>query len=135
MKPKLRSRARAAALQILYEIDLGASAADAFAHVVGHFGTPPLDNGYLKLLLDGVDERREELVERLAAANPEWRFERQDVIDRSLLLMAAFELLSASAPLKVVLSEAGELAQRYGSDRSSSFVRGTLGRLAEGLRE
>jgi N utilization substance protein B len=135
VKPKLRSRARAAALQILYEIDLGASAADAFAHVVGHFGTPPLDNGYLKLLLDGVDERREELMERLAAANPEWRFERQDVIDRSLLLMAAFELVGGTAPMKVVLSEAGELAKRYGSDRSSSFVRGTLGRLAEGLRE
>ena len=135
MKPKLRSRARAAALQILYEMDLGASEQDAFAHVVGHFGTPPLDNGYLRRLLDGVAQRRDELCERLAAANPEWRHERQDVIDRNLLLLSAFELIEGSAPLKVVLAEAGVLAERYGGDKSSSFVRGTLGRLAEGLAE
>ena len=135
MKPKLRSRARAAALQILYEMDLGASEQDAFAHVVGHFGTPPLDNGYLRRLLDGVAQRRDELSERLAAANPEWRHERQDIIDRNLLLLSAFELLEGSAPLKVVLAEAGVLAERYGGDKSSSFVRGTLGRLAEGLAQ
>ena len=44
-----------------------------------------------------------------------------------------FELVEGTAPLKVVLTEAGLLAERYGSDRSAQFVRGTLGRLAEGL--
>jgi transcription termination factor NusB len=33
----------------------------------------------------------------------------------------------------VVLAEAGILAERYGGEKSSSFVRGTLSRLAEGL--
>ena len=47
--------------------------------------------------------------------------------------MSAFELVEGTAPLKVVLTEAGLLAERYGSDRSAQFVRGTLGRLAEGL--
>lgn len=133
MKPKLRSRARGAALQILYQMDLGASEEEAFEHVMTHFGTPPLDNGYLRRLLDGVVSRREDLSERLGAVNPEWRQDRQDVVDRNLLLLSAFELVEGTAPLKVVLAEAGLLAERYGSDRSSSFVRGTLGRLAEGL--
>ena len=133
MKPKLRSRARAAALQILYQMDLGASEQDAIAHVVGHFGTPPHDNEYLRRLLDGVTERATELAERLAAANPEWRHERQDIIDRNLLVIGAYELLEGSAPLKVVLAEAGILAERYGGEKSSSFVRGTLSRLADGL--
>ena len=67
------------------------------------------------------------------AINPEWRQDRQDVVDRNLLLLSAYELIEGTAPLKVVLTEAGLLAERYGSDRSSSFVRGTLGRLADGL--
>ena len=133
MKPKLRSRARAAALQILYQMDLGAPEQEAYDHVMSHFGTPPLDNGYLRRLLDGVDSHRQELLERLGAANPEWRKDRQDVVDRNLLMLSAFEMVAGTAPVKVILSEAGVLAQRYGSDRSASFVRGTLGRLAEGL--
>ena len=133
MKPKLRSRARAAALQILYQMDLGASEKEAFDHVLSHFGTPPLDQGYLRCLLDGVGSRRIELSDRLGVVNPEWRHDRQDVVDRNLLLLSAFEMIAGTAPVKVVLSEAGVLAERYGSDRSASFVRGTLGRLAEGL--
>ncbi|MEE2835211.1 MAG: transcription antitermination protein NusB [Myxococcota bacterium] len=133
MKPKLRSRARAAALQILYQMDLGTDEDEAYQHVMDHFGTPPLDSGYLRRLLDGVSSQREALAERLEQANPQWRQDRQDVVDRNLLLMSAFELVEGTAPLKVVLTEAGLLAERYGSDRSAQFVRGTLGRLAEGL--
>ena len=50
-----------------------------------------------------------------------------------LLVIGAYELLEGSAPLKVVLAEAGILAERYGGEKSSSFVRGTLSRLADGL--
>jgi len=114
-------------------MDLGASEQEAFDHVLSHFGTPPLDNGYLRRLLDGVDLHRQELSERLGRANPEWREDRQDVVDRNLLLLSAFEMVAGTAPVKVILAEAGALAERYGSDRSASFVRGTLGRLAEGL--
>ena len=133
MKPKLRSRARAAALQILYQIDLGSSEEDAWDHVMRHFGTPPLDNGYLRRLLDGVSENHADLSARLEAASPDWRRERQDVVDRTLLLMGAFELVEGTAPLKVVLTEAALLAERYGSERSASFVRAALDRLAQGL--
>ena len=134
MKPKLRSRSRAAALQILYEIDLGAEPEAAFASVMGHFGTPPLDNGYLRRILDGVESRRDELIEGLSKVTSGWSRDRQDVVDRSLLLMGGLELLEGSAPLKVVLSEAGALAERYGSERSANFVRATLDRFAQGLQ-
>ena len=89
MKPKLRSRARAAALQILYQMDLGTDEDEAYQHVMDHFGTPPLDSGYLRRLLDGVSSQREALAERLEQANPQWRQDRQDVVDRNLLLMSA----------------------------------------------
>ena len=59
MKPKLRSR-RVPPLQILYQMDLGTDEDEAYQHVMDHFGTPPLDSGYLRRLWMGsaASERR-----------------------------------------------------------------------------
>lgn len=59
-----------------------------------------------------------------------WRVERMPAVDRTLLRMGAFELLHTDTPVGVIVSEAVELAKRYSTGRSGSFINGVLGALA-----
>ncbi len=53
------------------------------------------------------------------------------VIDRTLLRMAAYELLHRpDVPRNVVINEAVELAKRYSTDDSGRFVNGMLSAIA-----
>lgn len=62
-------------------------------------------------------------VERLA---PKWPPRRQPGVDRSLLRLAAWELLSTQTPPKVVIAEAIELAKQFSTEQSAAFINGVL---------
>ena len=55
-----------------------------------------------------------------------WRFERMAAIDRAILRLAIHELRVGETPLKVVLNEAVDLAKKYSSEESGTFVNGIL---------
>ena len=62
---------------------------------------------------------------RKSASN--WRVERIASTDRNLLRIAVYEMLfSEDAPDQVVINEAVEIAKRYGTEESPSFVNGVL---------
>ena len=53
-------------------------------------------------------------------------------VEVSLLRLATYEILyDEEIPEKVAINEAVELAKRYGTDDSSSFVNGILGELVK----
>ncbi len=53
-------------------------------------------------------------------------------IDLAILRLAIFEIIiERGVPPKVVIDEAIELGKEYGSDSSSSFINGALGKLVE----
>ena len=56
-------------------------------------------------------------------------------VDRNILRLGAYELAHTTTPAAVVLDEAVELARRFGSDASPSFVNGILDALAHELRQ
>ena len=54
-------------------------------------------------------------------------------VDLAILRLGTYELLfDESIPNGVAISEAVELAKRFGGDDSSSFINGILGSLARG---
>jgi transcription antitermination protein NusB len=55
-----------------------------------------------------------------------WRLERLALIDRAILRLAMHELRTTDTPPKVVLNEAVELAKKFSSEQSGSFVNGIL---------
>jgi transcription antitermination protein NusB len=55
-----------------------------------------------------------------------WRFERMAAIDRAILRLAIHELREGETPPKVVLNEAVDLAKKYSSEESGTFVNGIL---------
>ena len=56
--------------------------------------------------------------------------------DRNLLRLALYELLHVpEVPAKVVINEAVELAKKYGSEESGSFINGILDRIRDRGRQ
>jgi N utilization substance protein B len=83
-------------------------------------------------LFDGVVERVEELDRRIVEQAENWRLERMPVVDRNILRLAVFELISdPEVPEIVVIDEAIELAKKFGSERSGAFVNGLLDALVK----
>jgi N utilization substance protein B len=126
-----RSRAREVALQLLYQRDqnpgVERSAAEEFAQQrLKHAGNEP----FCLSLYDGVIANLAEIDQRLGEAAENWKLHRMSAVDRNVLRLGAYELLrTPETPPNVVLNEAIELARRYGSADSASFVNGVLDKL------
>jgi N utilization substance protein B len=126
-----RSRAREVALQLLFQRDLNADVDRAAVErfIRDRLRDPGLEPFCLGLY-DGVVAHQAELDQLLATAAENWRVPRMPVVDRNVLRLGAYELRhTAETPHRVVLDEAIELARRYGSADSPSFVNGVLDRL------
>ncbi len=128
-----RRRARECALQILYGVDWSgqepAYAAELFWECFA--GERPSAYAEIRRACDelvlGVGEQRERIDEELVSASHNWKLERMSVVDRNILRIGTWELLfRPDVPRKVVLNEAIEIAKKYGSLESGSFVNGIL---------
>lgn len=92
--------------------------------------------------LDGLREGAEEFVDqvlghldeidpKLAAIVENYAPDRLDLVDRSILRLAAWEILfNPAVPNAVAINEAVEIAKRFGTSDSARFVNGILDRLA-----
>lgn len=61
-----------------------------------------------------------------------WNIDRLVKMDKDILRIAITELLFVkSTPLKVVIDEAVELAKKYSTEDSSSFINGILGKVVD----
>ena len=86
-------------------------------------------------VVDCLERRGAEVDEALTEAAQHWSLERLAATDRSVLRTATAELLARSGtPVRVLLDEAIEIAKRYGSEASGSFVNGVLDRVARRVR-
>jgi N utilization substance protein B len=126
-----RSRAREVALQLLFQHDhnpnLDRAAIERFARARIREPGPA---EFSLSLFDGVIGHLEELDRRLTEVAENWRLPRMATVDRNVLRLGAYELLyTLETPPNVALDEAIELARRFGSAESSSFVNGVLDKL------
>lgn len=127
-----RSAGRELALKLLYLADIR-NRDDADAEVSKLFSREPTHRDsemFARELYDGVQGCIEELDTSITAIAENWDLGRMAYIDRALLRMGTFELLHCGEiPPKVTISEAIELAKKYSTDKSSSFVNGILDKL------
>lgn len=87
------------------------------------------------LLVEGVEHHQALLDATIAAHAKGWTLARMPAIDRTVLRIAAFELLSRrDVPVAVVINEAIELAKRFSTDDSGRFVNGVLSAMVPELR-
>jgi N utilization substance protein B len=135
MKP--RTKARAIALQVLFEIDL-------VNHPLGEALNYRLEDShiderlsdFIRSIVQGVWSRNQQLDQFIAKHAPEWPLEQVATIDRNILRIALWEFaVNGETPIKVAINEAIELAKEYGSDSSPRFINGVLGSLATNHNE
>ena len=79
-----------------------------------------------------VAETNRERIDSLLAEHAEgWTLDRMPAVDRNVLRIGVYELLSSDdVPDGVAISEAVALAQDLSTDASPAFVNGILARLA-----
>lgn len=125
-----RTLARSQALQLLFQ-------AEACGRTVNDVleGSYALDEGpldaYASEIALGADAMLHELDAVIAVTSDNWSVSRMPAVDRNLLRLALFEMLEVDeVDTAVAIDECVELAKAYGTDESSRFVNGVLGKVA-----
>ena len=137
-----RRRARAAALQALYECEIGGLTPQQALGVLHHAGPPDVadpgeeEHGFVVALVRGAMEQKDALDERIGDAAKNWRVERMAILDRLVMRLALQELMAhRDSPPRVVISEAIELARAYSGEDAAKFVNGVLDGAYKRLRD
>lgn len=123
-----RRRARELVLRALFEVDVGRQALREILTRLQQ-EDPDADWAFVQSLCEGTWAVRGRLDTELQALTGTWSIDRLANTDRSILRLAAYELLYTPTPARVVINEAVELAKAYGTEDSGKFVNGVLGAL------
>ena len=129
---RARRRAREAALQMLYQCEVGRIVPDEAIALYGQIEQEawlesPGAEAFAAQLVLGTVGHEDEIDPVIAQSAEHWRPERMAVIDRLILRMAVFQLRYVpDVPPAVVINEAIDLARRFGGEESGRFVNGVL---------
>ncbi|MCC6704684.1 MAG: transcription antitermination factor NusB [Thermomicrobiales bacterium] len=123
-----RHQARVIALQVLFETDMtDHPLPEVLERQINDQDAIPAVRDHAARLVQGVNELRSEIDERIAVAAPAFPVDQLPIVDRNVLRVATFELLREPAvPAKVAINEAVEIAKRFGGPNASKFVNGSL---------
>lgn len=130
--PESRHRAREAAVQMLYQWEVGrVSMHDVLQTFWSHppEGTPLTEDlrAFASSLASGTAEHVAAIDPLIVGAADNWRIERMNVLDRLILRLAVYEFLhEPETPGKVIINEALELARSFSADDSVRFINGIL---------
>lgn len=150
--PVSRRKAREAALQMLYQWEVGRvspheavrtywpgrdappSPDDEHADRVPEQAVDEDGRTFANALVNGTIERVAEADRLIAAHSTNWRVERMAVIDRLVMRMAIYELLAErDTPARVILNEAIELARTFSGEEPVPLINGVLDSVRKAL--
>jgi N utilization substance protein B len=126
-----RSKARKAALDLLYEGDIrNRPSLELLNERITTLDY--LIRDFTKELVTGVSEKKSKIDEIILMRAKGWDLDRMPVLDRNILRLAAYELLwLTDIPENVAISEAVELAMSLSTDESANYINGVLAAILE----
>ena len=129
-----RSKARKAALDLLYEADIrGTNAIETLnlRDVIEEGPDARPIREYTRELVNGVGENYRKIDELITTYAQGWDMDRLPAVDRNILRLGIYEILwSTSIPDGVAIDEALTLAKELSTDGSAGFIHGVLGRIS-----
>lgn len=129
-----RRRSREYALQILFQLELTGNGLNddllkAFWKGVNH--EPDDVKEFTHSIVRETLENLNKIDEIIKTAAQNWSLERMAVIDRNILRAATNELaFREDIPASVAINEAIEIAKKFSTEESASFINGILDRIA-----
>ncbi len=149
-----RRQAREAALQVLYQVDVGqVDPEEALNHLweiasqnPGDFDESdqeneedaemaplsPRDLLFARELVTGTLAHVKAFDQVIARLSRDWPLYRLAAVDRNIMRLALFEIFHREdIPNSVAVNEAVELAKTFGGQDSSRFINGILGRVVK----
>ena len=135
----MRRSSREIAFQILFQSDFAPQIGVKEAVKVTSENSGEIHDAetleYARQLVEGVQSKKTEIDEKIQSTSQHWKMDRMASVDRNLLRLAVYEMLFAPQPLKpaIAINEAVEIAKKFGSTESASFVNGLLDQIGRGL--
>ena len=131
----VRREGREAAIQFLYQRDLGGGAGVGDLHEFYAFrGLSPSARRFCEGLVSGLLEKTESIDARIRECTQNYELERLSAVDRNILRLAVHEMLNCDdIPPVVSINEAIDIAKKYGTEESGRFVNGVLDRIKASL--
>jgi transcription antitermination protein NusB len=135
----MRRSSREIAFQILFQSDFAPAIGVKEAVRVASEATGETHDAetlrYAQDLVEGVQSKKTEIDTKIQSTSQHWKMDRMASVDRNLLRLAVYEMLFAPNVLKpaIVINEAVEMAKKFGSTESASFVNGLLDQIGRGL--
>ena len=127
-----RRKARAIALQALYEVDTTRHVVEeVLGRLLAEEDLSEDNSAFVRQLVSQTVQHREEVDHNIQRFAPAWPIGQIAVIDRNILRLAISEILFDNRVIvKVAINEAVELAKKFGGENSSKFVNGVLGSIS-----
>jgi transcription antitermination factor NusB len=136
MQVDKRTRARELAIQALYQLDV--QGPDLLELLTQFFAENEPDDSVCKLAADwtkGAWENLAQCDELIVGSTIKWQLSRLSPVDKSILRLAVYQFrFCPDIPPRVVINEAIELAKKFSSDKSPSFVNGVLDAVLKKLK-
>ena len=136
-KATSRRKSRELALQMLFQLDMAKQDPDEVRRT---FWSERMDlDDDVRTFADdlfNVACKRTEEVDQIIVRNARWRMDRMAAVDRNLLRTGVAEFLGfPETPRPVVINEALEIARRFSTPESVTFINGVLDSAARELPE
>ena len=122
-----RRQSREAALQLLYQSEIGKIPIDVALETFDRLEFIPSQREFATWLARGTAAHLKDIDPLIKRSAQHWRLARMAVIDRLIMRIAVFEFLYAhDTPRTVVINEAIELARTFSGNEALPFVNGIL---------
>jgi N utilization substance protein B len=127
----VRHEGREAAVQFLYQRDLGGGVHDTDLEDFYVFrGLSPAARRFCQQLAEGALKEIPKIDQLLEQHTQNYELGRLAAVDRNVLRLATYELLFCpETPPAVIINEAITIAKKYGTEESGRFVNGILDKI------
>lgn len=124
-----RRKARELILRILYQREFRDLSMDELLKEHAY------KDAYIGRTLRGVEENLQKIDGIIRERAKGWKLDRLVSVDRNILRLGIYELLFTHIPPEAVINEAVELAKKYSTEKSGSFINGILDRVYKEHKE